>query len=139
MKHKADKKAWLKIVEAVIAILIVLSAMLYITLSYAPKKNISAIAYDKEKYILNAISKDESLRADILSDNNAGVNTFASQFIPSSWGYETRICSINDICEGASTPSDKEVYASEIVITSYIGVAGSKYEPRKLRMFVWVK
>ncbi len=138
MKHKKDKKAWLKVVEAVIAILIVLSAILYVTISYAPKKDISTVAYDKEKYILNAISKDENLREKILSNDNTEINAFTNKLIPSSWGFETRICDINDICEGLSIPPDKEVYASEIVITSYVG-AVSKYDPKKLRMFVWVK
>lgn len=132
-KGMKDKKAWLKVMEAVIAILIIIGAVVFIMAGSAPKKDISSIAYEKEKYILDLISKNYSLRSDILNNNNLNVNNTIIKMIPLSWDFETRICGIDDLCEGLRTPIDREIYASEIVVTS----VNTKYEPKKIRMFVW--
>lgn len=130
-----DKKAWLRVMEAVIAILIIMGVVIFITSSYAPKKDISVIAYEKEKYILDLISKNYSLREDILKNDNLNINKTVYLMIPVSWDFETRICGIDDLCGGFRTPVNKEVYASEIVVTS----VNTMYEPKKIRMFVWVR
>ena len=53
--------------------------------------------------------------------------------IPVSWNYATEICELDSICNSASTPNDKEVYTTEVVITSTL----TQYSPKKLRFFVW--
>ncbi len=138
IKNKKDKKAWLKIIESVIAILIVIGGVMYIISNYAQSKDISANVYEKEKYILNAISKDTDLRSKIITSDqtvNNYVNSYIQNLIPYSWDFETRICEIQEICGITTAPNDKDIYASETVITSVL----TDYNPKKLRLFIWEK
>ena len=133
--QKKDIKAWLRIVEAFIAILIVIGVVLVVLTKQSPGANISESVYEKQRQILNIISKNNGLRAFVLAGNNAQINNAISDMVPASWNYATEICELDSICNSASTPNDKEVYTTEVVITSTL----TQYSPKKLRFFVWVE
>jgi phosphatidylethanolamine-binding protein (PEBP) family uncharacterized protein len=132
-RRRMNKRGWLKVLEAVIAIAILIGVLLYIMTTSAPKKDMSTTAYEKEKYILDTISKNDTLRSDIIDSDNYKVNLTIEKMIPNTWGYETRICELAEICNGINIPLDKDVYAAEIVVTS----TDNQYTPKKLRLFVW--
>lgn len=131
--RKKDIKAWLRIVEAFIAVLIVMGVVLVVLSKQSPGANISEGIYEKQRHILNIISKNDSLRAFVLTGNNAEINNAISNMVPITWNYATEICELDSICNSVSTPNDKEVYTTEIVITSTL----TQYSPKKLRFFVW--
>jgi len=131
--QKKDIKAWLRIVEAFIAILIIIGVVLTILSKQSPGANISESVYEKQRNILNIISKNNGLRVYVLAGNNAEINNVIDDMIPVSWNYATEICELDSICNSASTPNDKEVYTTEVVITSTL----TQYSPKKLRFFVW--
>ena len=56
--QKKDIKAWLRIVEAFIAILIIIGVVLTILSKQSPGANISESVYEKQINILNIISKN---------------------------------------------------------------------------------
>lgn len=134
-KMKNKKKAWLRILESVIGILILLSALIYIISTSVPKRDISGMVYEKEKYILEIISKNDSLRSDVIASDNSKVNKFIETLIPSSWGFETKICNIEELCGSDLAPIDRDIYSSEVVISSDI----NNYNPKKIRLFIWLK
>ena len=138
-----EKKAWVRIIEAFVAVLIILTAVLIIVDKTSREKpKVDSIIYEKEADILEVISKNESLRGIMLNkdlssgrvENIAKINEFIGKMIPSSWDFSTALCSIEDICN-INTPSDKNVYADEIIITGN----STFYRPRKLKLFVWMK
>ena len=130
-----EKKAWLRIVEATIASLIVISAIVFIVSRQQVKtSDISDDIYEKQRYILDIISQNEDLRKDILIKDNTEINNTISKMIPENWGFSTKICRIDEICNG-ETPNDREIYATETIITSSL----SQYQPKKLRFFVWMR
>lgn len=131
---KMNKRGWLKVLEAVIAITLLIGVLLYMMSSSAPRKDISNVVYEKEKYILDTISKNDALRNDIVNNNNANVNYTIEKMIPITWDFETRICELDSICQGVRRPLDKDVYSSEIIVTSN----KTSYNPKKIRLFVWV-
>ena len=133
--QKKDIKAWLRIVEAFIAVLIVIGVVLVVLTKQGPGVNISESVYEKQRNILNIISKNNGLRAYVLAGNNAEINNVIDDMVPASWNYATEICELDSICNSASTPNDKEVYTTEVVITSTL----TQYSPKKLRFFVWMK
>lgn len=136
--NKLNKRAWLKIIEAVIAILIVIGAVIYIISANAPNRDIGTNVYEKEKFILNTLNKDNNQRTKIITTNtgsNNDVNDFIKNLIPLTWNFETNICEIGEICESTMAPKDKEIYVSEVVITSDL----TEYKPKKLRLFIWEK
>lgn len=130
-----DKHGWLKVLEAVIAITLLIGFLLYMMSTSAPKKDISRAVNEKEIYILNTISQNNSFRDDIINNNNANINVAIAKMTPTSWDFETRICPLDDICEGSTRPLDRDVYANEIVISS----TDAEYGPKKLRLFIWAK
>lgn len=133
--RKKDIKAWLRIVEAFIAILIIIGVVLVVLSKQGPGANISESVYEKQRQVLNIISKNNNLRVFVLAGNNSEINNTISDMVPASWNYATEICDLDSICNSAQTPNDKEVYTTEIVITSTLNA----YNPKKLRFFVWMK
>ena len=134
-----NKKAWLRIVEAFIAVLIILGVILYIMSISSPKNDISPAVYEKEKYILDFVSKNEQLRERVLTtpldDSSPVINNAIKEMISSSWDFETKVCSLDSVCGSVRAPGDREIYSSEIVVTS----SNNRYELRKLRLFIWEK
>lgn len=130
-----NKKAWLRIVESTIASLIIISAIVFIiSKQQVNTGDISDEVYEKQRYILDIISHDENLRNDIMANEKTEVENAISKMIPLNWGFTTKICKINEICN-AETPNDREIYATETVIASTL----INYSPKKLRFFVWMK
>ena len=132
--NKKDRKAWLRIIEAFLAILIIMGALLIIMAREKTNIDISEEVYEKQRQILNIISKNDNLRTDVISGNNINVDNTIRQIVPETWNFTTKICGLNDICN-TNTPYEKEVYATEIIITSTL----TEYNPKKLKFFVWLK
>ncbi len=58
-----NKKGWLRIMEAFLAVLIVMSFMVINLSKENKKEDISEAVYEKQNYILSIISRNENLRA----------------------------------------------------------------------------
>ncbi|MDD5191970.1 MAG: hypothetical protein PHH54_04900 [Candidatus Nanoarchaeia archaeon] len=137
---KIDRKAWIRILEVFLAILLIVGSMLVIISRKAPETDISDSIYKEQRQILDIISKNDSLRNDIIINSNTRVNEAISKIIPNSWNFTTNICNINDICDNPAYASDsslyeKNIYATEVLVTSNL----TYYNPKKLRFFVWMK
>lgn len=152
--RKMNKKAWLRIVEAFIAALIILSTVLIIISNQSPKSEIGEDIYEKQTKILDILRKNNIIRPEILGavievgdppihtpveirpgDQDYEIDNFISDMIPVNWDFLVMICAINEICNSENTPNDKEVHATEVLVTSDLSI----YSPRKLRFFVWMK
>ena len=134
-KKKFDRKAWLRILEAFIAIMIIISAVLVIISRQGQKTDISDNVYEKQRQILDIISKNDSLRADVLNNQKTNINNAIVKMVSATWDFAVEICNLDAICNSELTPHDKEVYVSEVVITSNL----TMYNPKKLKLFVWMK
>ena len=134
-KRRFDKKAWLRIVEAFLAVIIIIGAVLIILARQPPQPDISEGVYEKQRYILDVISKNDNLRGDIIAGDNTNVNTTIQGLIPSAWEFTTNICELDAICPNPGDYENKNVYATEVIVTSTL----ENYSPKKLRFFVWVK
>ena len=130
-------RAWVRIVEAFLAILIISTALFVLIAKSPAVADIDEEIYEKQRQILNVISKNDALRNDIVNGDNAEVNNTISEMISSSWNFETNICDINSVCPNPESglELDKQVYSTEVVISSTL----TDYIPKKLRFFVWMK
>jgi len=133
--RKMNKRGWLRIVEAVIAILIIIGSVLVILSRQGTQSNVENEIYQKQKQVLDMISENNSLRGDILIGDNSEVNNAIKNFIPTSWDYSTNICEPTEVCPNPIGIYDKEVYVSEKLITSTL----TENNPKKLKLFVWIK
>ncbi len=135
MINKKNKKAWLRIVEAFLAILIVLAAVLT-TMSRTKPVNFvnEEEVYAKQRQILDVIVKNDSLRENVIQNNTQEIKDFISGVIPKNWNFAISICELNDVCY-AETPNDRDIYSTEAMVSSTL----IEYNPRKIKFFVWMK
>lgn len=128
-----NKKAWLRIVEAFIAVLIVAS-VLFIMVSREPKKDKTENIHEMQRAVLEQISLNETLRSEILGNEITNTEFFVNKSLPFYYNFTIRICEIEKVC-GMPFYLDKEIYADEILIAADL----TRYSPKKLKLFVWRK
>jgi hypothetical protein len=139
-----NKKGWIRIVEASISILIILSVILLI----AERRQSTAERDLSERItpLLEEIAKTSTLREFILRDSElsdtaekAVMAHLAKKIRESSIGYALRICDYGKICGLENYPKDAagEVYAQGWVISTALSGAGTG--PKNLKIFIWVK
>jgi hypothetical protein len=125
-----NKRGWIRIVEAFIAVLLVMIVMLSIY-SRPAATNRSDEIQKMISAILDEASNDNQLRQEVLDGNSAGVTTFVSERLPNIMNFTVKICEVEDIC---NLPDYKEnVYADERIISATV----KTYNPKKLKLFVW--
>ena len=127
-----NKKAWLRVVEASIAVLIVAS-VLFLLISRTPRETSDNI-HDMQRHILEQVSLNETLRGEILRNDAGNTNVFINNIKPPYWDFTTSICEVDDVC-GMPFYVEEEVYADEILIAANL----THYSPKKLKLFVWIE
>jgi hypothetical protein len=139
MKKRKNKKGWIRIVEAVIALLLITGVVLtLISQGYLFKEDISEKVYSVQISVLREIEKDSDLRQQILnSEENSvpgDVVNRINERMPNYLECSSKICDLDLICSLTSSP-DTDVYAQSVAITA----TSSTYDPKQLKMFCWVK
>ncbi len=140
-----NKKAWLRIVEATIAVLIIAS-VLFVMIARTPKTSNEDQIHETQRFVLEQINKNDTLRTRILEYDFTApdptiiddVNDEVEAILPPNFDFDVNICQVNDVCGMDSIPQNiekKQVYADEILITSTL----TSYKPRKLKLYIWNK
>lgn len=142
-----NRKGWIKIVEAFVAILLVVGVILVVLNGgYLEKEKISSGIYDVEISILREIQRNDTMRETILNTPEEQLpiewknfpETIKNKIIertPSHLECISKICAISDPC-GLTEEKEQDVYAEGTVISPTIGTGGEVY--RKLNLFCWV-
>lgn len=130
-----NKKGFIRIVEAVFAILLLSGFLLFIYVKQADKSNFGDYNYNTERAILKEVSENESLRQAVLNDNIQTLKSFVASKLPSIFQYSARICQVNDICGLETYPGEKDIYADSVLITSTL----QDYNPKLFKLFIWKK
>jgi hypothetical protein len=132
-----NKKAWLRIVEAFFAIIMIIFVLLIIV-TRQPIERDSYEIHNIERGILRQVALNDSLRRDVLNENEEKIARFIRNVAPVYWNFTIEICNIEELCAMEPYPIDafdKDIYADEILISSTI----ENYNPKKLKLFVWEK
>lgn len=127
------KKAWLRIVEAVIAVLILASVMI-VMISREPRRSSAETIQETQRQILTQVSLNETFRGEILQNKKENADIFINRVLPPYWSFVTRICEVDEVC-GMPFYLDKEIYADEILVAANL----TRYSPKKLKLFVWIE
>lgn len=136
-----NKRGWIRIVEASLAIIIVLGVLLILNTSNRSTSSIDLS--EKIPALLDEIASNETLREEIVGISpedipqmEAKINNLMSKRINNpSLGYVVRICMMDDVFCPLSPLPEGEVYAGERIISSTL----SEIDPRRLKLFIWVK
>jgi len=144
-KLKRNKRAWIKIVESFLAILMIVSVLsVIVAKDLIGKNDNSDTIYEEEFYILQKIQANSSLRSEILDlttipleSTDPGFpfefNDILNATILESFNCSLKICNANSICTLTFSPPNKEIYAKSILINSDLNT----YNPRELAIFCW--
>ena len=142
-----NKRGWIKIIEAFIAILLITSALLIVVQKgYIGGKDISTKVYESQLSVLREIELDDVLREEVLSEsisppekvtssNAGGVYEIINKRMPDYLGCEAVICELNVVCALDGAQVEKDIYAQSVAIAATAG----RYEPRQLKLFCWRK
>jgi hypothetical protein len=132
--EKRARRAWMRILEAVIAIMIIAGVLLVMSSTSSESEDSSEYIYKIEKRILKQISQDEELRENVLNNENQEIVDFVELEIPSGFEFEVKICDldIDEPCRMSEYVED-DVFVEETIIASNL----RKYNPKKVRLFVW--
>jgi len=137
MKNKMNKKAYIRIIEAVLGIMLIMGAILVIFSNQVQKADISDEVYEKQRSILNVVSNNESMRTEIINGDTSMTNEFISKNLPNTWNFTTNICEVDQVCN-QGTPNDRDIYVSESIISSNLTNYPNGMS-KKLRFFIWRK
>ncbi len=142
-----DKRGWIKIVEAFVAILLVAGVLLIvINQGYIGKKDISSQVYDVEVSILREIQLDDALRDEVLNsgeppiewdDFPPNIKDKITDRTPNYLDCGAKICWMDEICELDEYP-EKDVYAQSVAITTTLETPEGQ-QLRQLKLFCWVE
>lgn len=128
---KKGKKGWLRIVEAVISALIVLSAALIVLINNDGEESLGDC--ERVDSLLQEIAHNNTLRNEILMNNTLGVRSFLdSKITDPLYSYGIRLCELNSnkYCPvNAENSEGSDVCAGERII------AGNS-NPVKIKLFI---
>jgi hypothetical protein len=145
MRILKNKKAWIKIIEAFVSILLIVGILLvFINSGIILEDPLIAKTHNLESSILREIQLNDSLRENLITAElpvnwsnfeDAGLLNIKSLIISKTPNYlncQAKLCTINDICSSPSEIS-KNVYADSVIISATL----QKYSPRQLKLFCW--
>jgi hypothetical protein len=136
-----NKKGWLKIVEAFIAVMLILATLLILLARQNSSSEMEKEITLLQTSILSSISKDEALRDEILTDSSPLTQTkaYVKGVIPSWLDFRVQVCESGVICAltdvAPEVIASREIYSQNILIVATI----NNNQPKQLKLFLWRK
>ena len=144
-----NKRGWIEIVEAFVAVLLVAGVILIVlNKGYFQKTDLSDQVYESQLSILREVETDSVFRTEILSISNSSLpvawenSAFPADVkariiarIPNYLNCVGEICNLNAPCNFPGN-SNKDIYSQSVIISSTLQ-QGAVY--RQLNLFCWTK
>lgn len=137
-----NKRGWIRIVEASIAVMIIFSVIIFVTQKRQTQseQNFS----ENLQSLLEEVAKNATLRENIIKNPNTNeveimIKNFLATRMDSSYlAYDIRVCPTNDVCGLSKYPDTKgDIYSEERVVSSTLSAAS--LSPKKVKIFMWFK
>lgn len=133
-----NKKGWIRITEAVVAILIMASVLIVLYTNEVPQISYSEYVYELQVRLLTDVADNPVLRNATLYSNETyiqeALRNYFRDSIPSNFNYSILVCNLSVVCNYALDVS-QEIYVEERIISSNL----ERYDPKLLRLYVWEK
>ena len=131
-----NKRGIIRILEAFIAILLILGAVVIVFSKFSSKSLEDQNIIETEKLILeqlagNAQFRDEVIKMSESSQISPELNNFIANRIPNLYEYEFKVCELQSVCSASSY--HEVVYVHERALSSSI----KQYSPKKMKLYVW--
>jgi hypothetical protein len=136
--RRMNKRAWLRILEAFLGVMIIMGVILFIYSKQEIKQELPYQINQIQKKVLDAIEFNEAFRLNVLSNppDLEKLSVAAQDNIPSIFNFELKVCSLNDEVNCKKTPPYiQNIYVKDRIITSNFAIFSAK----KVRLFIWEK
>lgn len=139
---KTNKKGWIRIVEAFMAIVILLGFLLLMLGQMNKSNNSNSAIEENNAKILSGIESNLTLRNEVLS-SSVPINSSSPGFSPILLNYLNNntlpvesclmnICPPESECQLSSEPNSN-IYSSEVLVSAN----ATLYSPRKVKVFCY--
>jgi hypothetical protein len=140
MFFKKNKRGWIRITEAVVAILIMASVLIVMYTNDTPSLSYSDYVFNLQTRILMDVADRADLRNATLYSNEPDLHPKLKEYfdssIPSNFNYTVVVCSLSaSVCSADLTSVEKEIFVEDRIISSNL----EKYDPKMLRLYIWEK
>ena len=137
-----EKRGFIRTLEAVIAIILIITVILFLKIrSIPPKEQIPENIEQAQEYILSEVSYNSTFR-DCLLKGSTGtcrseigcrkqITDFIEKYKPINYDYACEVCETTLSCLNNNIPHDKSVYAD----STFLGSEKS----RVFRIYFWEK
>lgn len=153
-----NKKGWIRIVEAFMAILLIVGVLFtIINIQNVDQGETSQKIYKSQIAILRNIENNDNLREEVLGVPKAelpvrwdqfdsrGLGNVSDRIIEKTPNYlecHAQVCNITSSCEymninPGGAPEDVNLYAQSVGIT--VTTASPSFDPRQLKIFCWLR
>lgn len=136
-----NKRGWIRIVEASIAVLIIFAVVL--SLYQGRRVSSESDLSSSITPLLEEIAKNNALRDKIITEGSDAAQSIkelvGTRIREPNIGYDARVCEIDEVCGLVDYPEEGvrgNVYAGSRLISSSLK-AGA--EPKKISIFLWIK
>lgn len=133
---KKNKRGWIRITEAVVAILIMASVLIVIHTKQSPRVSMSNTIHDLQIRLLTDVAQDSLLRNATLYSNYEFLNgSFFDLNVPNNLKYKIVICNLSNTneCKVEIESGKSEVFVEDRIISSNLEI----YQPKLLRLYIW--
>jgi len=137
IKIKEDKHGWIRIVEAFISVMIVMSVLLVVLARQPEFQPTNEEEIGKvQSHILNLINQDVNLRNVVYSEEGGVYEELINSLINTDlYSYEYTICPIDEVCPSSSNVAllNQEVFVEQTVL----GASLQSNESKIFKLFFW--
>ncbi len=150
IKKIKDKRGWVRIVEAFVAILLITGVVLIIlNKGFIEKKDISDKIYEAELSILREIQTNSTLREEVIKAGALPIEWYDTTFpeqvkdkiterTPDYLNCVAKICEADKLCL-LEEYQEQDIFAESIIISSILEQGQSEQFYRQLKLFCWTK
>jgi len=144
LSRKVNKKAWLRIVEAFFAIILILGTLLILLSRQDSSSQLENEIAVLQTNILSSISKDAAFREDIIQTTPPApdlteIKSYIEGLVPAWMNFSIQVCEPADVCPLQGVPleilANREIYSQNILIFATSDINN----PKQLKLFMWRK
>lgn len=152
-----NRRGWIRIVEALIAIMIIATAILLIT-PRNPNPDVGGEIHNKQRAILETMARNDSFRSEIITLNSRRTGNcrvisssdactlskqctfmnFIKKNLPATLDYAATICNIYSFNNTVLPPNCvTDLYVSDTILS--INITGLQTSQTKVQLYSWLK
>lgn len=141
MTKKMNKKAWIRIFESVISLLIILLALIFFTSQQVNKVKASEEVNEILSLLAEKIEKNSTLKEYIINEDINISKNYIGFFLENNYAkYNFSVCAaeIGSICKPDDLPQKKEVLSRSVFLSKY-DEQGNEVKTKKVIIYLWKK